>query len=459
MIKEYNKLLFALMPLFLVGCSNNIQQGGNDNGQSKEIKIETKYLNVVYYHDTAVQNCAEGLLLIRKKESSDLSKYSLTVKWGDKNNSFDNYDPLFEVDVIKGSEYEYAFKEKSLIPVEANNLWIEVYDSSILIDSGSLDFNSYKSQLNLISQFSIISDTQVTPSFPSFYNRTVETFKDIKEVTPNSSGIVINGDIVDEFDDSNYDIFFDAYSKVYDDEKTPLYIGLGNHEFIDLSEDARYEGQSEEEIRANFNERLDLWKSKTGNDKQYYTFEKGNVKFIFLGTTRMPMELDGNTRADNYLGDEQIERLKKEINNSLGKPIFIMSHGSLRDTVSGSLSSLNQTWYGFTEDEDNKIRQVISGKENILFFSSHSHWSFESINPYYIEDDGPYYFNTGAISYLWEGEGSGHHYKNGSYENGGAQGLYVDVFENQIHIKGRQFEDVDGTSKYRFSNYQVVIDY
>ena len=46
---------------------------------------------------------------------------------------------------------------------------------------------------------------------------------------------------------------------------------------------------------------------------------------------------------------------------------------------------------------------------------------------------------------------------NGTYENGGAQGLYLEVYEDQIIIKGREFEDVDQTSKYWFSNYQVVL--
>ena len=39
----------------------------------------------------------------------------------------------------------------------------------------------------------------------------------------------------------------------------------------------------------------------------------------------------------------------------------------------------------------------------------------------------------------------------------GGQGLYVEVYEDQVHIKGRQFEASDETSKYWFSNYQVVV--
>ena len=74
-----------------------------------------------------------------------------------------------------------------------------------------------------------------------------------------------------------------------------------------------------------------------------------------------------------------------------------------------------------------------------------------------ISDNYPSFFNTAAVGYLWEGNGGGKHYKDGTYESGGAQGLYLEVYEDQIIIKGREFEDVDQTSKYWFSNYQVVL--
>ena len=48
---------------------------------------------------------------------------------------------------------------------------------------------------------------------------------------------------------------------------------------------------------------------------------------------------------------------------------------------------------------------------------------------------------------------------NGSYDNGGAQGLYVEVYDSQVVIKGRQFEASDKTSQYWFTGYQVVLPY
>ena len=56
------------------------------------------------------------------------------------------------------------------------------------------------------------------------------------------------------------------------------------------------------------------------------------------------------------------------------------------------------------------------------------------------------------------GNGQGHSYKNLDYEHGGGQGLYLSIYENQIFVKGRQFEASDAQGKYWFSNYQTVID-
>ena len=457
-IKKIIPLIFCLSLVSLVGCTNNTQQDDpNDEPLIKE-DITSQYLEINYYHDSEIKNSAEGLLLIRKKENIDLSSFSLSVKWGNDNNAFKDYDSLFSIENIKATEYEYEFKENSLIPIRATKLWVEILDKNDIVDKGTIDVTAYKKDVELVTSFEVISDQQVNTSTKGFYRRSVKAFKDIKENNPNSFGIFVNGDIVDECSAANYDEFYKSYAEVFKENEIPMYVGIGNHEFIKQSENAYYEGMSESQISKNFNERLNLRKEKTGNESQYYSIDNGDMKFIFLGTTRMPMALDGNSRADCYLGEEQLLWLESEINQSKDKKIFIMSHGSLRDTVSGSLTSLKQTWYGYNKEEESKIREIIDGKDNVYFFSSHSHWCFESENPYLIEEGGPSFFNTGAIGYLWEGNGDGKHYKDGNYENGGAQGLYVEVYKDQIHIKGREFEDVDGTSQYWFSNYQVVIE-
>jgi 3',5'-cyclic-AMP phosphodiesterase len=346
--------------------------------------------------------------------------------------------------------------------MDATKIWVEALDSTnASISKACVGVEEFKQIQTLKYEFQVISDEQVSVGNDAFVNRTIKTFKDIKKESPNSKVIVSNGDIVDEGKASNYDSFNEAFTGVFGENSTQKQlIGIGNHEFIDQSENGSEASQDNAITAQRFTDRLNLWKEKTGNENQYFYEEIEGSYFIFLGTTAIPHTLSGNTRADCTLGETQLNWLKDTMINAgkTNKPIYLFSHGSLRDTVSGSLSELNQTWYGYTEDEETKLRNIIKDYPQTLFFSSHSHWSFESKNPYLISDDYPSFFNTAAIGYLWEGEGGGRHYNDKDYENGGAQGLYIDVYDKQVVIKGRQFEATDDArSTYWFSGYQVVL--
>lgn len=65
--------------------------------------------------------------------------------------------------------------------------------------------------------------------------------------------------------------------------------------------------------------------------------------------------------------------------------------------------------------------------------------------------------NNAAIGYLWQGSGDGRHYSTEGYERDGGQGLYIELTDDQVFIRGRQFEDRDGVSKYWYSPYQLVL--
>ena len=460
-MKKY-KITFLLLPL-LISCNPVINSSLSSSSSSQNNivnDIKSTNFEVEYYNSSKIKNCAEGLILVHKKSSFNENIKKISIKWGDSKAPFDDYDNLITFDNTNSDEYEYEFKKNALIPLKAEKLWIlGLSNDNQIVDKCTYGIEKYKKENKLLYEFQVISDQQISTSSPCFYSRSKKTFEDILLNSPTSSLIAVNGDIVDEASSDNYDSFFDSYNSVFTDKKIKMTIGLGNHEFIKQNEDGYYTGVSEQELNNRYNTRLSLWKEKTKNTSPYFYEEINGSYFIYLGTTKMPKYLDGNTRADATLGEEQLSWLKQTMEkaNKTNKPIYLFSHGSLRDTVSGSLSKLNQTWYGYTLQEENKIRDIIKDYPQTLFFSSHSHWCFESENSYQINDNYPSFFNTAAIGYLWQGNNGGTHYKNGTYENGGAQGLYLEVYEDQIIIKGREFEDIDRPSKYWFSNYQVVL--
>lgn len=470
MKKKVSFVLLTSLLFMSVSCGGSTSQETSSKPSeepvssevSEEIKesyypdLDSDAISLYYESDTELKNCAQGTLLVQKKEAFPSSAASIEVKWGDENGPFDDYDALALFEELNRPDFEYSFKPNALIPFEATKLWVVIEDENgEVLDGASLGFESKKKEEVLKTSFQVISDNQVSVGTPAFYRRTLTTFQDIKKECPDTAGIFVNGDIVDEYSEANYDSFYEAYDSVFE-SRDLLHVGIGNHEFIVQSE-TDYDTASPEVQQQRYQERLAMWEEKTGNTSPYFYDVVDGSYHIFLGATEMPHTLDGNTRADCTLGEEQLSWLADALEDAKKSenPIFLYSHGSLRDTVDGSLTSLRQTWYGYTLEEETALRNLIDGVENLTFFSSHSHWCFESEQPYLLE--GTNFFNTAAIGYLWEGEGGGHSYKNGSYEYGGAQGLYVEVYEDCIAIRGRQFEASDGKSKNWFSNVQVLL--
>lgn len=462
-------LVLSMVMSAFTGCMGGIfppvTDGSSGEGSHEQqpdfpttADLSSDFFTLAYARDTDIQNCADGLLLISKQKTFEEGVCSLTISWGDGSQAFDDYSPIAEYDNVNAAEFEYTFENNSLIPMEATKIWVEAKgEQGEALTQATLSVEAYKTKSELLYEFQVISDLHVTATgSQAFTRRSEKAFADILANSPSSAAIIVNGDIVDECTAANYDRFYETFASVYSGIRQPnFWVGLGNHEFIKHSEAANDTTNLEQKYK----ERLSLWKQKTGNDAPYFSYELYGSTFIFLGTTAMPRTLDGNTRADCMLGDEQIAWLKTTMENAgkSGKPIYLFSHGSLRDTVSGSLSELNQTWYGYTKEDEAAIRNIIKDYPQTLFFSSHSHWSFESQSPYLIGENYPSFFNTASVGYLWEGEGDGRHYMNGDYENGGGQGLYVEVYADQVVIKGRQFEGADGESTYWYSGYQVVL--
>jgi len=444
----------------LAGSTSTAASSSLSSSESFPDAISSDF-SLLYAPNEQGANLASGIVLIQKTPSFSSKIASLSLFWGDENGPLADYNALGSFTDIKGSEWEFHFAPHALIPSPAKKLWVIAYGSSSqMISQASLDFTSAKKSEQLHYRFEVISDPQVSTNFPAFYQHTVSSFSQIKTLDPTSEGIVINGDLVDEAREENYDSFFSAFSEAYGAEKPRLMIGLGNHEFIDQSEEGSYAGLSESELTSRYEKRLALWEKQTGNTSPFFSTMIGKSYALFLGTTALPKAIGGYTRADCSLNDAELSWFKETLASAhkTGEPIYVFSHGPLRDTVSGSLSALRQTWYGYSEENEQKLREAMAPYPEILFFSSHTHWCFESVQPYLVQSDAPSYFNTGAIAYLWQGEGAGESYQKGSYDKGGAQGLFVEVYDDQIWIKGYQFETLDAATHYHFSPYQVVIN-
>ncbi|MGN1242629.1 MAG: hypothetical protein ACI4TN_00160, partial [Candidatus Enterosoma sp.] len=250
MKKKVSFVLLTSLLFMSVSCGGSTSQETSSKPSeepvssevSEEIKesyypdLDSDAISLYYESDTELKNCAQGTLLVQKKEAFPSSAASIEVKWGDENGPFDDYDALALFEELNRPDFEYSFKPNALIPFEATKLWAVIEDENgEVLDGASLGFESKKKEEVLKTSFQVISDNQVSVGTPAFYRRTLTTFQDIKKECPDTAGIFVNGDIVDEYSEANYDSFYEAYDSVFE-SRDLLHVGIGNHEFIVQSE-------------------------------------------------------------------------------------------------------------------------------------------------------------------------------------------------------------------------------
>jgi len=414
-------------------------------------EVDNTVFNISFEKSSEIDNTFGGVLSIDKDSKTidrDIKNYKLY--WGNDEGKLDDYTQLSTVSAIS-TNVEVTFPDNLAIPEEATKLYVDgTSRKGEVLKTKTFDLTTYKEESNLLFEFPVISDQQVTYKNGNFYNKTVAAYKDIIETAPNRAFIFSNGDTVDKGITEYYEAYEDAVKEAFGDEDPNIYYSIGNHEYIPTSNDT-YENYTDLAYQyTNI--------SEMNSGKPYYSFVKNNSHFIVLGTTSMPESLGGNDQCSENLGDEQIEWFAEQMEEAAktNNPIYVFSHAPLKDTVSGSLTEYGQTWYGFSDEEDAKLRNILKNYPQTLLFSSHTHWCFESENPYYIDDNNVSYFNTAAIAYLWQGHNSGYIYDGTYSDTKGSQGLYVKVYADYVEIKGRNFSDKNGDTSW-YSNYQVII--
>ncbi|KRF54246.1 hypothetical protein ASG99_27655 [Bacillus sp. Soil768D1] len=277
-----------------------------------------------------------------------------------------------------------------------------------------------------IMSFNIISDIQGdTGDFDT-------ALKQMNIINPNSKALIINGDITNGGGIGEYD----SVRNVINNNAVPFNIisSVGNHEFYEAKWN-NYKTTEEEMFRR--------FCDFAGVDKPYYSRVVKGIPFIVLGTEKY-MGFHRDYHIDQvYMSDEQLVFLRNQLEkySKQNKPVFIISHHVLKDTVSGS----RQSPYLDDYMQYDEIMSILGDHSNAIFFSGHSHWSLElpdwAVNVKVPGGDkkGFTAVNTGAIQTGWMSAGP-----NGGEvvsPDGGSfnQALQIDVFENEVVIKGRNF--------------------
>ena len=273
--------------------------------------------------------------------------------------------------------------------------------------------------------FNVIGDMQLGMSNAYTEKNYQQALENIKSLSPESQFILSVGDQTDHSLESEYKALDGYKEQILPD--IPMYIAIGNHD----------RGGSDWKNRF-----IESAKKNSGLDtidNVYYSFQKNGSYFIFLGS-------EVNSRNDNcndvFISEEQFNWFKGQMEEAgkTGKPIFVVIHEPLYNTVSGSLPG--QNWQGNPQNAsyypDNKygsLKEVLDQYPSAYVFSGHTHWEFKSDSPVVISDGSTAnYINCSSVGYLWTDNNSGY-IESGKYI--GSEDLYVYVYKDKVVVKGR----------------------
>lgn len=242
---------------------------------------------------------------------------------------------------------------------------------------------------------------------------------DFYKINPKMDALILNGDVVDQGIEEQYDSVKKTLEKNKDLLPSTIIRNIGNHEFFDYD----IETNSKEQVQGFINNYLEF----AGEDKVYHDTWIKDYHFISLGSE------DGNSETMNsvtaFLSKEQLEWFKEKLaeNYEKGKPIFVFLHQHLEYP--------NSSWIGVQQAEE--LREILSDYPEIVLFSSHTH---RDIDENSISLNKPFTIvNTGAIHYTlvidsYEGNGV-------RREDDYINGIYVEVNGNAVRIKARDIKE------------------
>ncbi|MBL4931281.1 metallophosphoesterase [Clostridium sp. YIM B02565] len=240
--------------------------------------------------------------------------------------------------------------------------------------------------------------------------------EDFHEINPQMDALIMNGDVVGQGIPSQYESVKKALDKKSSILPKIIISNIGNHEFFDYN------------IEQNSPEQVEVFKKRyldfSGEEFVYHDKWIKDYHFISLGSESGNTKELGSMKA--FLSDKQLKWLEEKLAEKYvkGKPIFVFLH-----------QPLNNNGKGFTGvEQGQQVKDILSKYPEVVLFTSHTHAPLDENG---VKTNLPFTtVHTGAVAYTIVTDGSG----NRQNVNNN-QGLYVEVNNGKVTIKGRSFND------------------
>ncbi len=383
-----------------------------------------------YCIDDLYDGFANGSVTVTAPSSLVKSKADCVMYWADSSGKpLAEYTELARFK-IKSTTTTFEMYAHTIIPENARKLIAFASVDGVLSGRAvSIDLPSscvYQTDEDeLISEFQMISDIHIVTPEMATDRYTIDNnehfaqvLRDIKQNSPNSVGIFVDGDIADHGLLAEFEQLMTIYNSVSGVPR--LHISIGNHDGVQGNPDSQFQ-----KYAAKLN-------PSVKPDTVYYDEWVNGYHYIYLGN-----DDTSNRSCDANLSDAQLawldSLLAEDSKNDPEKPVFVLLHQPIYDTVAGSLEG--EGWDGVIQEE--KLKSVLRKYGQVHIFGGHSHWDLNSprcMNPG--SADTPVGFNTASTAYLWSVYDCDAH---GRYLKG-SQGYYVRVYKDKVIYLGRDFE-------------------
>lgn len=336
----------------------------------------------------------------------------------------EEYEALYAQESSGEGSFIVTLNDGVYMPAAANGVEIVFSGEEDHVFFAAAPELLYAPESERLYSFFVLSDMHINSEIPQHETNLTQALEDIQALDEDSLAIMTVGDSTDNGKPWEYDLLMDIVQNAGED-LAPVYYTLGNHDLMNNFD--RRRKHMEETEAVSYGQQEQLFLAKTGMSSTYYSLEMNGATFIILASEKLFRE---ETSA------EELAWLEAELcSANAGEPVFIFLHEPLQDTVSGSLSWLDaeiQDWYREYEQAE-EIRALLAEYPNAILFTGHTHWELESIQPVLLGlGRDATFVNCASTAYLWTDTDE---------ERAGSQGWYVEVFEDYILLRGRDFAE------------------
>jgi len=272
-----------------------------------------------------------------------------------------------------------------------------------------------------LATFAIMSDIHASPDDPLTLEHFKSALSDMTAMKQPVDVLLLTGDCTDYGRERDYKEL-GRLMKAY--KLPPVHANMGNHEYYDLWLDKtggfNREGMPNGKTDAMARERF----------LTFFGYKQPYNRMDLKGCTILLLSQEGYMQEKPEAGegawytDAQMEWFKAQL-ASLDKTarIFIMIHQPL--PMQGRSGGSHQIVRG------KEIRELIAPYKNVFVFCGHRHQDFQNGSAHYLQEPFHYFHNSSVGRTLNKTLPDARKSK--------TQGLYVQVFENKVVVRGREY--------------------